>query len=90
MPDRRHLKRANGKAIVSPVDSLGSVVLPQIRERKIVLQTIAGRCLNVECFRGFARADFLSSISQPDVYFQYSNPEGTQRDLSVEKAHRAY
>ena len=75
---------------MASVDSLDAVVLPHLHSRKLVLQTIAGQCLNVECYRGFAPADVLSSISQPDVYFQYSNPEGTQRDLSIDKARKAY
>jgi DGQHR domain-containing protein len=75
---------------LASVDSLEAVVLPSIRDRRLVLHTIAGQCLNVKCYRGFAPADILSAISQPDVYFQYSNPEGTQRDLSADKARKAY
>ena len=90
MLDRIGLARDAVEEEMVMVDSLQSIVMPQIKSRKLVLTTIFGRCLNVDCYRGFAQANLLSAISQPDVYFQYSNPEGTQRDLSVEKARRAY
>jgi DGQHR domain-containing protein len=90
MLDRIGLARDAVEEEMVTVDSLYSVILPQMRSRKLVLTTIAGRCLNVDCYRGFAQADVLSAISQPDVYFQYSNPEGTQRDLSINKARQTY
>jgi len=90
MLDRIGLAADTVEEEMASVDTLETVVLPQVHSRKLVLETIAGRCLNVECYRGFAPANILSAISQPDVYFQYSNPEGTQRDLSTDKARRAY
>jgi DGQHR domain-containing protein len=72
------------------VQALEDVVLPEIKDRRLVFYCVKGKCLNVECYRGFAPAKYVSSISQPDVYNQFSNPEGTQRELSISKAKDAY
>lgn len=40
-----------------------------------------GKNLNLVSLRGFARLDALASISGPDTYNQFRNPEGTQRNL---------
>lgn len=72
------------------VQGLESVVLPEVTDRRLILRCVEGTCLNVRCFRGFAPAYMLSAISQPDVYNQFSNPDGTQRELSVRRAKEAY
>jgi DGQHR domain-containing protein len=48
-------------------------------------QVVLGRNLNLWVLRGFAPLDLLSEISSADVYDEYKNPQGTQRDLT--KAH---
>lgn len=43
---------------------------------------VLGRNLNLWVLRGFAPMDLLSEISSADVYDEYNNPQGTQRDLT--------
>ena len=43
---------------------------------------IVGRNLNLWVLRGFAPLDLLAEISNADVYDEYNNPQGTQRDLT--------
>jgi DGQHR domain-containing protein len=43
---------------------------------------VVGRNLNLWVLRGFAPMDLLSEISSADVYDEYKNPQGTQRDLT--------
>lgn len=47
---------------------------------------LAGRNLNLLVIRGFARLDQLAAISAPDVYDDYTNPSGTQRELDKKHA----
>ena len=46
--------------------------------------------LDQECYRGSAPMAHLALISQPDIFDQFNNPEGLQRDLSVSHANGAY
>ena len=72
------------------VESLLPEILPEIASRRLELMTLKGKCLNVDCYRGYAPAFVLSAVSQPDVYDQASNKTGTQRDLSAAKAKDAH
>ncbi len=72
------------------MQTIASDLLPEIESRKLTFRTVAGKCLNIDCYRGYAPANQISSISQPDVYNQFSNPDGTQRELSIAKAKNAY
>ena len=48
---------------------------------------LVGRNLNLVVIRGYAHLDKLAIVSAPDVYDEYKNPLGTQRDL--DKKHSA-
>lgn len=49
-----------------------------------------GDSLNTTVYRGFSKARDLARISEPDVFDQTSNPEGTQRDLKSWHARQAH
>lgn len=49
-----------------------------------------GKSLNTTVYRGFATAADLARISEPDVFDQKNNPEGTQRDLKPWHAREAH
>lgn len=49
-----------------------------------------GKNLNTITYRGFAKASDLAKISEPDVFDQKNNPEGTQRDLRPWHAREAH
>src|SRR6185369_12365334 len=51
---------------------------------------IVGYCLGYEAYRGFAPLSELSRISKADIFDQDSNRLGTQRNLSVQHARKAY
>jgi DGQHR domain-containing protein len=51
---------------------------------------IRGTCLGHEAYRGFGSLRDLARISKADVFDQESNPTGTQRNLSVQHARKAY
>lgn len=46
--------------------------------------------LGVKVYRGYAPLNFLTEISEADIYDQNKNPLGTQRDLSPTHAKKAY
>jgi len=46
--------------------------------------------LNATTYRGYAKARDLAKISEPDVFDQTSNPQGTQRDLKPWHARQAH
>lgn len=52
-------------------------------------QCVAGRNLNTWTLRGYASIKVLADISGGDVYDQYDNPGGTQRDLKVKHSKEA-
>jgi DGQHR domain-containing protein len=54
------------------------------------LLCIKGMSLNTEVFRGFAKASDIAMISEPDVFDQKGNPDGTQRDLKPWHARQAH
>src|SRR5437868_581095 len=54
------------------------------------LPVLAGHCLGYEAFRGFAPLAELAIISQADVFDQDKNRLGTQRNLNVQHARKAY
>jgi len=63
------------------------------RSRKRTLPrfpVILGTCLGHEAYRGFGPLKDLAKISQPDIFDQESNPSGTQRNLSLQHARKAY
>ena len=49
-----------------------------------------GFSLNTVVFRGFTKASDLAKISEPDVFDQGHNPDGTQRDLKYWHARQAH
>ena len=51
---------------------------------------IVGTCLGQKAYRGFASLSSLAAISQADVFDQQKNISGTQRNLSVPHARKAY
>jgi DGQHR domain-containing protein len=51
---------------------------------------MVGNSLNTVVYRGFAKASDLARISEPDVFDQTQNPEGTQRDLKSWHAREAH
>ncbi|MCK9554969.1 DGQHR domain-containing protein [bacterium] len=54
------------------------------------IYAMAGICLGVQCYRGFAPLSILSKMSQADEYHQNNNPNGTQRNLKPKHAREAY
>jgi len=51
---------------------------------------LKGESLNTIVYRGYAKASDLARISEPDVFDQTANPEGTQRDLKPWHAREAH
>jgi DGQHR domain-containing protein len=51
---------------------------------------IVGTCLGHKAYRGFALLKDLADISKADIFDQDNNPTGTQRNLSVQHARKAY
>jgi DGQHR domain-containing protein len=51
---------------------------------------MVGTSLNTPVYRGFAKASDLARISEPDVFDQNLNPDGTQRDLKPWHAREAH
>jgi hypothetical protein len=49
-----------------------------------------GQNLNTVVYRGFAKAKDLAGISEPDIFDQVNNPQGTQRDLKDWHARQAH
>lgn len=54
------------------------------------LLTLVGKSLNTTVYRGYAPASHLAQISEPDVFDQVQNPNGTQRDLKPRHAKQAH
>jgi DGQHR domain-containing protein len=53
-------------------------------------QVILGDCLGHRTYRGFGSLKDLSAISKADIFDQEKNPLGTQRNLSLQHARKAY
>jgi hypothetical protein len=51
---------------------------------------VAGTCLGYHAFRGFAPISDLARISRADIFDQDKNRLGTQRNLSLQHARKAY
>src|ERR1700730_17231089 len=51
---------------------------------------LVGTCLGYEAFRGFAPLSELAKISEADIFDQNNNRLGTQRNLSLQHARKAY
>jgi len=51
---------------------------------------LLGTCLGYQAYRGFAPLSELSKISRADIFDQESNRAGTQRNLSLPHARKAY
>jgi DGQHR domain-containing protein len=51
---------------------------------------LAGECLGYDVYRGFAPLSMLAKISRADIFDQEENRLGTQRNLSVQHARKAY
>src|SRR5271157_3830985 len=51
---------------------------------------IKGTCLGHQAYRGFAPINALARISRADIFDQDKNPSGTQRNLSLQHARKAY
>lgn len=67
--------------------------MPKIRRPTSLLprfEVILGTCLGVKAYRGFGRLSDLATISRADIFDQVNNRHGTQRNLSVTHARKAY
>jgi DGQHR domain-containing protein len=53
-------------------------------------EVIVGTCLGVKAYRGFGLLSDLARISKADIFDQVNNRLGTQRNLSVTHARKAY
>src|SRR5436309_10021919 len=51
---------------------------------------LLGQCLGYEAYRGYAPLAELATISNADIFDQEKNRLGTQRNLSVPHARKAY
>src|SRR5437762_3616926 len=51
---------------------------------------IVGSCLGYKAYRGFAPLSEVARISKADIFDQAKNRLGTQRNLSVQHARKAY
>lgn len=51
---------------------------------------VLGTCLGHQAYRGFGSLADLARISKADIFDQHKNPLGTQRNLSVQHARKAY
>ena len=51
---------------------------------------LLGTCLGHEAYRGFGPLSDISTISRADIFDQDRNRSGTQRNLSVQHARKAY
>jgi len=51
---------------------------------------LVGTCLGHEAYRGFGELSDLAKISRADIFDQHNNRSGTQRNLSVQHARKAY
>jgi DGQHR domain-containing protein len=51
---------------------------------------LVGTCLGYEAYRGFAPLSEVAKISQADIFDQEKNRSGTQRNLSLQHARKAY
>jgi DGQHR domain-containing protein len=51
---------------------------------------LVGTCLGYEAFRGFAPLSEVAQISRADIFDQSKNRLGTQRNLSLQHARKAY
>lgn len=51
---------------------------------------LVGTCLGHQAYRGFGPLDALARISKADIFDQDSNRSGTQRNLNVQHARKAY
>lgn len=53
-------------------------------------RVILGTCLGHKAYRGFGSLKDLTAISKADIFDQETNPLGTQRNLSLQRARKAY
>ena len=60
------------------------------RTSVVRLSVAAGTCLGYEAYRGFAPLSLLARISRADIFDQDKNRSGTQRNLNLQHARRAY
>ena len=62
------------------------------KEPKATLRcpAVRAKVLGINVYRGFANLCDLARLSKADIYDQQRNPKGTQRDLSLPHARRAY
>jgi len=51
---------------------------------------LLGKCLGYEAYRGFGPLSEIATISRADIFDQDKNRSGTQRNLSVQHARKAY
>ena len=51
---------------------------------------VFGKCLGHKAYRGFGALRDLARISKADIFDQVKNPLGTQRNLSLQHARKAY
>jgi DGQHR domain-containing protein len=51
---------------------------------------LVGRNLNLLVIRGYAPLEVLAAISSPDVYDEFKNPKGTQRELDPKHSRESY
>lgn len=53
-------------------------------------QVVVGTCLGYQAYRGFAPISELAALSRADIFDQENNRLGTQRNLSLQHARKAY
>jgi DGQHR domain-containing protein len=62
----------------------------QSKAKLVRFPVLLGKCLGYEAYRGFAPLAELARISNADIFDQENNRLGTQRNLSVPHARKAY
>lgn len=62
----------------------------QSRAKVVAFPVLVGKCLGYEAYPGFASLAELARISDADIFDQKNNRLGTQRNLSVPHARKAY
>lgn len=64
--------------------------MPKTNTQTIQLPVLVGTCLGYKAYRGFAPLSDLARISKADIFDQDKNRYGTQRNLRLQHARKAY
>jgi DGQHR domain-containing protein len=60
------------------------------KDELLKFPVILGTCLGYEAYRGFGQLSNISKMSRADIFDQDKNRSGTQRNLSLQHARKAY